>query len=487
MLSLGLDVGSTNLKAVLVEVEPDRWPDPKALRPIASATAPTPRSGAELVARALMLIEDVAAAAAGRPTACVGIASMAETGVPLDADDQPLGDLVRWDGERGRQDADRLAAALGADALFAATGVRPAAKAPLAVWSFLGRTEPDRWARMRRWAGAADLVALALTGRLVTDHTLAGRTMAYRLPAPGQPLPPEFDADLLGFVGMRTQQLPSLLAPGTAVAAPVRAGGVAGLRPGTPVVVAGHDHAVGTWAVGVRRPGQVANSVGTAESVTRVLATRPEAVAVRRDGMSLVRTVAGDRDAVVAGSASAGAMFAWWSEQVASAVNPLTLLAHQPSRPTPSGFVVLPYLHGRQAPVPDPDARARFVGDVSGRAPAALAQALLDGLSLHSRWLTSAAAELTGQPAHLGEAVVLGGAVRPGSPWLQTKVAMGPARTRGVGVDEPVAVGAALLAACRVGELDPETTVLPTSLLPRGPEPAYEEAYRRFVAAALAP
>jgi sugar (pentulose or hexulose) kinase len=135
---------------------------------------------------------------------------MAETGVPLGADDAPLTGWLRWTDRQGDAEAGALARRLGRDELIRATGVRPSAKAPLAKWAWLraqGRA-------MTRWAGAADLAGLLLTGRLATDHTLAGRTMAYRLPGAGEPPPAGFDAALLAEAGLRPSQLPAVVAPG---------------------------------------------------------------------------------------------------------------------------------------------------------------------------------------------------------------------------------------------------------------------------------
>lgn len=477
MLGLGVDVGSTNVKAVLLRLGEDGG------RSVARASAPTPRSGTALVAEVLRLIAQLVVR--GGAPACVGVASMAETGVPLDRDGWPIGDLVRWDGRRTGPATKRLEAALGADQLFAATGVRLSAKVPLAVWAHLRQTDPVRWAALDRWAGAADLVVLALTGRLATDHTLAGRTMAYRLPDGGS-LPDRFDPDLLATVGLRPEQLPDVVAPGQ-LAGRVSAAGPGGLTPGTPVVAAGHDHAVGAWAAGVRRPGEVADSVGTAEAVVRVLDTRPEPEAVRTAGMSLVRTVSGRHDALVAGSPSAGAMLPWWADRYAGGEEADALLGLAPERPHPRELVVLPYLAGRQTPAPDPQATARLVGDPAGRDPADLAAALLDGLSLQARWMITAQAGLAGQNPAAGEVVVLGRAVRDRSPWLRTKAAVGPAVVRAVVADEPVAEGAALLAAARCGPLDPDATVLPTRLASERPEPAYDGLYAAFVEAASRP
>ena len=510
MRSLGLDVGTTNVKAVVVEDGP--------VRTVARAAVPTPAGGRALLTAVRGLVEQV-----GGDVDVVGVASMAETGVPLDDDGDPLGDLVRWDPSRAGRHAAALAATCGADALFAATGVRPSGKVPLATWAHLREEDPGRWAAMSRWAGAADLVVLALTGRLVTDHTLAGRTMAYRLPPSGAELPGGFDADLLAAVGLRPERLPEVVLPG-AEPARVPAGGRWGLRAGTPVVVAGHDHQVGAWAAGMREPGDVADSVGTAEAVVRVIGRPPRArssarregegagapppaagagsctgagapspaagagsctgrAAVAAAGMSLVRTVEGRHEALVAGSSSAGATLAWWAGQVGGFDALAPLLAAAAERPRTAGSpLLLPYLRGRQTPEPDPAARAVVVGQ--GSDDVDLTAAVLDGLALQARWMCTAQAALAGADPAAGDVLVLGSAAGAGSAWLRAKAAAGPAPLRVVAEEEAVAVGAALLAAHRVGAGEP--AVLPSAPAGHGYEPVYDELYRRFVAAARA-
>lgn len=492
-LALGLDVGTTNCKAVVVESGGG------AVRDVATAAAPTPSRGSDLVVTVGRLIAEVVSRSP-RPPDCVGVASMAETGVPLDADDRPVGDLLTWNrGSPERQlAAEELVQALGAASLFAATGVRPSAKVPLAGCGYLRRHDPPRWSAMRRWAGAADLITLALTGSLTTDHTLAGRTMAYRLPepagssgcAPSTALAPGFDRDLLAVVGLRPDQLPRVVPPGES-AGHIRRSRTAGpLRPGTPVVVAGHDHAVGAWAAGVRAPEQVADSLGTAEALIAVLGSRPDPVEVAAQGMSLVRTVAGDREALVAGTASAGAMLTWWAERADSGSALPWLLAAVPARlARPTGVVVLPYLNGRQTPEPDPDARIEVHGSHGEFRPldeldeVDQVRAVLEGLSFQARWMLSTLHRYSGA-AGRAEVVALGAPARPGSAWLQVKAVVGPDRLRGVSHPEPVAAGAALLAGVRTGVLDPAQARLPRAPVDRDPMRTYAPHYRRFVQAA---
>lgn len=414
---------------------------------------------------------------------------MAETGVPLTSQLRPMGDWVRWDRHEAGQQAAALAHSLGWAELVNATGVRPAPKVPLAVWAWLRAERPQQWAAMAVWAGVADLACLCLTGRLVTDHTLAGRTMAYRLPDSADALPEGFDAELLAEVGITPEQLPSVAAP-DGTAGRVGAGFIGcGLAAGTPVVVAGHDHAVGAFAAGVREPGAVADSLGTAEAVLTVLSEPPDPVEVAEAGMSSVVTVGRER-AILAGSSTAGAVVQWWLEHEAGGMRAEDLFAAvlelgERRRWAPSEVLVLPYLAGRQTPAPDPAARLEVFGRRQDHTAAELARAMLEGLCLHARWMLQEQSRLAGTDVDRACVTVLGGAVLGIPAWTRVKAATLASPVRVVTASEPVAAGAALLAAVRAGLVD-VPPCLPYRHEPPPPATSggYDESFVRFVAAA---
>lgn len=454
---VGVDVGTTNTKVLLVTGEG------RVLRSWSTPTAPDLGSLLGDVDRGIRSVVDGLAAA---PRA-VGVASMAETGVPLDSAGVALTPFVRWDRTGSAAVLGALVRDLGGEALFRATGVPPTAKTPLAMWAALRRDEPAVWRRTARWAGVADAVATHLTGESVTDHTLALRTMAVRLPSPGDPAPTAFDPDLLQAVGLVPDQLPAIGSPDTPAGRLVPAAADrCGLDAGTPVTVAGHDHAVAAWVAGARRPGVAAVSVGTSEALVRIAG--PAGVDRARAtglGMSIARSIAGDREAVLAGSGSGGAMAAWLGEVTGG--DGVRLLADP--APDAGGLVVTPYPRGRQTPDPDPTARPRVLepgaaGDRDPRSlpPAVLARAVIDGLAGHLAWMDRAQRELLGLPTRADDRIVLvGGAAATNRAWTA-------ARSRALGVPvrtldcpEPVAAGAALLAGVRAGVLDPDTTIAP--------------------------
>jgi sugar (pentulose or hexulose) kinase len=461
-LVLGVDLGTTNTKVALAAVDETGL----QVRSVATAATPSPHH----LGPALEQL--IASACRGEHPEAVGIASMAETGVPLDAEGRPLGDWLRWDRGRPGDDADRLAEQLGWAELVRATGTRPSAKVPLAAWRWLRRTDPDRFAALDRWAGVADLAGLLLTGELATDHTLAARTMAYRRPAPGGRLATAFDADLLAEAGLHPGQLPAVTHGVLG-----RVASFAGLRRGTPVTIAGHDHAVGTYAAGVRRPGEVADSVGTAEALLTVVASAPDPVAVARAGMSSVVTVDGRHPALLAGSPTAGRFVEWWLAEEGLA--PDAFAGDTGAEPEP--LLVLPYLRGRQTPAPDPDATVRVVGDA--RDPEQRARAMLQGLCLQAEWIRREQARLAGLD-RFDSMTVLGGPLAANPAWLRRKAAVsGPLRL--VREPEAVAAGAALLAAVRADLVDRPGPALGTEAVPPpDPRPDYAPTLAAFVAAA---
>jgi xylulokinase len=266
------------------------------------------------------------------------------------------------------------------------------------------------------------------------------------------------------------------------VAGRVRAFTATGLRHGTPVVVAGHDHAVGAFAAGVREPGDVADSLGTAEALLTVVAAAPDPVAVAAAGMSPVVTVGGRRG-ILAGSSAAGALVGWWLEREGGGRDAGDLFAQALALGgRPGDILVLPYLSGRQTPAPDPTAGVRIVGRRPEHTPPELAKAMLEGLCLQARWMLAEQARLAGrEPAGV---TVLGSAVTANPAWLRIKARVMPVPLRAVTAGEPVAAGAALVAAARAGVVAEPPVLERQHVASDVPPTRYDGAFAAFVTAA---
>ena len=264
-LLLGLDVGTTSCKAAVFTAEGDELGHGRAATPW--RRVPT---GAEAAPRALLAAAVEAAGAAldgapDGPVAAVGVASMGEAGVLLDREGAPIGPLIAWYDARGDEEAEELAAELGADRFAERTGlpVRPMYSAVKHRW--LTRHEPAT-ARAVRRLNVAEWIVRGLGGDEQTEWSLASRTGWLDLAAR------DWWDEALEWSGATRALLPPIALADTPAG---RAGGAIPRARGAVLAIAGHDHlsaAVGAGAVGA---GDVLDSCGTAETLIRASAPLP--------------------------------------------------------------------------------------------------------------------------------------------------------------------------------------------------------------------
>jgi xylulokinase len=190
---------------------------------------------------------------------------------------------------------------------------------------------------------------------------------------------------------------------------------------------------------------------------------------------------------VLAGSPGAGALVRWWLEHEAAGWTSADLFAAvlELADP-PDDLIVLPYVHGRQAPSPDPSARLRVLGRHDAHTTPELAHAMLVGLCLHARWMLDEQSHLAGVQVANGPIAVLGRPILANPALLRVKRHVMPGPMDVVPSAEPVAAGAALVAAVRAGLVDPADALLDLQSEPliSGAGTDYDRLYAAFVAAA---
>src|SRR5512133_1153369 len=286
-LLLGIDVGTSACKAAVV--------DARGVE-LAHGQAPTPwepvPTGAELDAETLLgAVVDAARDALERApegdVAGIGVTSVAETGMLLDADGAVLRRPVAWHDSRGAAEARALARDL--PDFTHRTGLPASALCSLAKLRHLGTEGAARWLNVGEW------LVHRLGGRQVSELSLSSRTGLLDL----EPVAPY--AEALAWAGLPDATLAELVLAGTEAG---RSDGAA--LPGTDgavLTVAGHDHLVAGVGVGVIAPGDVLDSCGTAEALVRV-APPQDAAARRRSaqaGVTVGWHVAEGRQALLAG------------------------------------------------------------------------------------------------------------------------------------------------------------------------------------------
>lgn len=168
VLLLGIDVGTSQVKAVLV----DRDGSARA-----AAALPTPfvegGHGVDMdVAALARVVRDVLAALGPdrERVAAVGIAGLAESGAPMRGR-QPLAPIPAWFDGRGEEVARHLAESHPGLALRLGQPLRSVSSVAKLGWMLdQGLPSPDRW------LGVPELVLFLLTGAEATEWSLAART-----------------------------------------------------------------------------------------------------------------------------------------------------------------------------------------------------------------------------------------------------------------------------------------------------------------------
>ncbi len=497
-LLLGLDLGSTHVKAVLATAD-------GAVLAVARRPTPLRRLGRgraahdpdALVGAAEAALAEVAAAAGGRTIAGLGVAGMAEAGLLIDRRGRPLGEVIPWWDPRSEAEAQAIATEVGAARLFAVTGLRPQAKHSLAKLLWLRRHRPAAVGRARAWAGVPELVVHALAGDLATNASLASRTQAFDVGAG------RWDEELLDLAGFSAERMPEVVPLGRP-AGGLLPGSAArlGLPAGLPVAVAGHDHLVGALGAGIVRPGQALDSMGSAEACLLVTERPVLDDRLRLAGCSVGRHALDGVAYVMAGLQASGALVEWFIQTFlagASGGRPgdaeryrafVDLLESR--RDGPSGLIVLPYPRGRTAPAPDPAARLAILGlDLETGLPA-LGLGVLEGTAFAVRWIFEEIARTSG--VRIRAVGLIGGGTRNPA-WLRVKRAVAPWPLKLAETEEAAALGAALvggLAGDVFGSVrDALAATAPLRSLaapPAGTAAAFDRAYRTgFLAAVGAP
>jgi xylulokinase len=464
---IGVDVGSTHIKAALVA------PGSGVIHVARRATEThLVRGGgafhrpAELLAAVGSAIAECVASAGGarnKPVA-IGIASMAESGVPIDRRNLPVGDMLAWYDPRPERQAAWLERQIGAAPLFARTGLRPESKYTLPKLLWLREQKAADFTRLRHWAGVAELVALDLTGAIATNASLACRTLAFDVTTRA------WDAQLLALASLEPDEMPQILPLGRAVGG-LTAGAATrlGLPSGTLVAIAGHDHLAAALGAGVTKPGDALDSMGSAEAALLVTEYPVLVDEVRRTGFSTGCHALDGLTYVSGGLQSSGALVEWFVDTflgggAAAAAAPAGRLARPgaepPDRyalfvslldqagPGPVEPIVRPYLRGRTAPHRDHSASLEFEGLRETHTLVDLAAAVVDGAAYHVRWMLDELGRVTGIP--LGHVKLTGGGAR-NRRWVTAKAALGPGRLEVVRTDEAAALGAALVAGVAAG------------------------------------
>ncbi len=319
---IGLDVGTTGVKALAVSPEGDIVGRAEEGYPLS-----TPRPGwAEQEPTDWVRAAGVALSRLGADPAAVGLSGQMHGLVCLDRDDRVLRPAILWNDQRTGAECAEIEERVGLERLIALTGNRalPGFTAPKLLW--LRRHEPEVYGRIHRICLPKDYVRLALTGEWAIDAADASGTLLFDVARR------RWSDEVLEALDIPAVWLPPV-------------------GESTDVAGAGDQQAAAV-GVGVIEPGTVSVVVGTSGVVLAALreyAHDPEgrlhafchALPDRWEAMGVMLSAAGS--------------LRWLREAVLPYASYEELTAEAERWPAGSeGLIFLPYLQGERTPHADP-------------------------------------------------------------------------------------------------------------------------------------
>jgi xylulokinase len=419
-LLLGLDLGTTRSKALLLDASGAE---------VALAVGPTPFVASDgrieapvddLISAVVSLVAQLGAER--ERVAAVGIAGMAECGAPLDVRGEALAPVIAWHDPRGGGVAEHLAQRFG-DALGLQAGQRPRSVSSVAK---LGWLVANGCSGVARWLGVPELLLRDLTGAEATEHSFASRTGCWDV------VEKVWLGDVATAAGFPVSVFAPVLAAGSAMGLVTSDAATRwGLPAGIPVTLAGHDHLAGAAGVGAG-PGDLVNSVGTAETVLGLTSTAPDLVRALELRTPVSVAPGGGAWVVMAGAARAGVVLDAAAGLLGHSLEELDAMAEDASCADAGGFLRDLQAGGGANPPEGP--------------PGAVWRGLLHTLAER----TAEAAARVGELVPARRMLVIGGG-SASRPWMRAKAALVPLPILRPATSQAVARGAALFAGQAAG------------------------------------
>jgi len=449
---MGVDIGSSRCKAAVFDIEGQLLAEAVTEY---SPEFPGPsmvEMDPEVIWRAVKEAVSRAARSAGDDSVtAVGLSSHGETFVPTDERGEPIANAILNSDSRASEEAVWWEQTLGRKRIFEITGLIPDPMFTLTKITWLRDHRPDLFSSAARFVGISDYCLTRMGLPPYMSYSLASRVMAFGVRACA------WSQEILALAGIVPERLP-IPAPSGTMAGELsrRCAHEMGLRPGTAVVVGGHDQPCGAVGMGAVRPGLVSESIGTYEALTAISEQPCLSESALGAGLNSGCHVIPGRYATVAYFPS-GVMVKWYCDNfcqedfaAARARNrdPYQFLEEKASAEAgPTGLCILPHLIGSGNPDFDRRATGVMVGLVQTTNRYQIYRGILEGLACE----TALAAQLLADSVGTFDTIRATGGGARSQLGLSLRAAITGRRLQTLVCPEAVCLGAAILAGVGVG------------------------------------
>jgi len=445
MSLLGLDIGTTGCKAIVFDVEGNILGSAYREYPLVH-----PRPGwTELDATLVWSrVEESIRQAVGNagphdPVKALALSTQGEAVCPVDQEGNALANSIVTFDNRAVDQATRLAASLGSEAIFRMSGqpLHPMGTINKIAWWKENR--PDIYDNAWKFLCYEDLAFARLGLPPTMDFSMAARTMAFDIQ--NQRWSPE----ILAVFGIDERKLPRIAPSGTVVGIiPDNVCERLGLPSGVLAITGGHDQPCGALGAGAVTQGRAMYAIGTVECVTPALESfLPD---LGSQGFPCYPHVIPNMFVTLGFNFGGGSILRWYRDVFGQLESSRAQAAGQdvydvilgPVDTTPGDLMLLPHFAGTGTPWLDPMSKGAILGFTLDTSKESLVKAILEGTTYEIALNTEA---MTGAGLKLNELRAIGGGAKSAK-WLQIKADILGIPLVTLSVSEAACLGAAILA-----------------------------------------
>jgi len=452
---LSIDIGTTNLKALIFD---------EMGSIVSSAKCPSHTiydnegfayyKAGEIWESVAGLIRELDEKHSLTHVSAIAVSSMGESVVPIGNDGKPLCNIIPWFDSRSLDQSRELTQQVGAGKIFSITGLDPAPVFSVPKMLWMRQHYREIYTKAVKWLQMADYINYMLTGKFVTDYTLACRTMAFDINQN------TWSDEILDAAGINKDLFPKIQKSSSIVGyITSEAADSTKLTIGTPVVMGGHDHPCAAIAAGIFDGETVFDSSGTSESFLYI-SSKGASLPATRMGQRVGRHPDPERYILWGGIISSGISVDWamhrlalhgdwdWGKQ-SPEITYDDILAACKTVPTGSeGVIFLPNLRGSGSPYWDMQMKGAFLGLTTAHSSQHLLRAVVEGLAYQARMIIEMYEGLSGVPVKRIYCAGGGAKIRL---WQQIKADVTGTHVEAMKIEEATCLGTAVLAGVGIG------------------------------------
>lgn len=394
------------------------------------------------------------------PVDAISLDTQGETLITLDKDGNPLMNAIIWLDNRAEKQATDMQEKFGLEKIYNLTGqaeIPAGYPAPKIKW--LKENAPEIFNKTDKFLLLEDYIIYRMTGKFAASRSLYSSSLLMNVHT-GEYIP-----EVLDFIGITENQLPTLL----------ESGEVVGEYNGMKVVTSALDQIAGITGAGVVKEGLMSETTGTALAVCAVTKDFPPYF----DGLKVsAYYVRKGLYCLLMWAPTAGAVLEWFKSNFCEHVSlkELDELAENVQEGS-EGLIALPYLCGTVMPTYKPNAKGVFFGVELKHTRGHFARAIMESVA----YMIKEYVEFLG--VSVDEIRSMGGGARS-KLWCTIKTKVLNKKITTLKENETACLGSAIFAGVGIGAFnDVESAVeqLVNKNLTYVPEDSnYEELYKDY-------